>query len=401
MNKKKILVNPYLFLLARRMLDYEVVGMGKPPSDLQIAHFIYDRYKGERYTNTTFSDKPKIRNSSAFSKAERIRKFVLPVRDFMISEEMLGHLVVELTALVKFNSWTEFTHYFSHSYEIIGRCHVDIINKRKKGMSAKAIYDDMLLNGNPLIKHFDYKNTEFTENDYSTYLAYANQSLFVLTREILAEDWQNEPVLYYRFWDVDKIARSANSDELHFIEEVRTKKFNYAIPFLKELKKWHQKYKNVFLQLLTIENLYLGAGILVPVSEALYRKIQHGALERNQITEDDLVLSEQQGMVKYIFLEILFSDEGHKDQKEISREYSALFKEIIQQYYKMFSPKKLIIGAMASSKFEIDFLKGIGFSQNAAIRLADDHKTIQVFYELECSKSMIPYEKPKWWETNK
>lgn len=269
---KKVAINPYLVVLLKNMLAFEFVGMEYEPNNLQIAHFIYDRAKSDKYLNTKFTDPVSVRDSYAFGKAERIRKYLLTPLDFDFSIEHLDQFVEELTMFKKFSSWEEFSNEYSSSAgAVIARRNFFHVSYSKLDSDAKS---QIRASVNRQLLNMYYYKVKF-ETD-------ANQNIIQSGK--------------------DYTIRSANTKEIKEIERLAEMIYPCPINSSDVKKSWHEKNPLIFY--VYKDDFGVWANInLLPIDKYLFNDLRTGKRYEDTINKSDLFTQAERNQVEYVYVE--------------------------------------------------------------------------------------------------
>ncbi len=108
-NFKRERVNPYLFLLLVRMLEYEFCGIKRRPSKLEIGNSVELRFKQIIRAGSDSADVKAFLCEVAETLGSSIRTDLLTPQDFYFSEAKLDLLASQISVLGQFYTWEEFT----------------------------------------------------------------------------------------------------------------------------------------------------------------------------------------------------------------------------------------------------------------------------------------------------
>lgn len=271
-NQKKYHVNPYLFLLAKRMLDYEFVGMEKEPSSLQLAHFIYERHTTPAFRSSRYSSSLAKRDSFAFGKAERIKKYILSPKDFYFTDEMLNQLVTEITKMDRYNSWTDFTSKHAADPATI------VAERAYAGHAYSALSPD----------------------DRQRLISFANRKLYSLHFFNKRIDKGSDRTILHHKEEV--ILRTASEADLKEIELLAKRVYPCPINGADKKKEWFRKNPNIFFVYKDDYDLW-GNVNLLPITQACYRQLKEGLKYEHEISPADIYNPDEKSKVKYIYVE--------------------------------------------------------------------------------------------------
>jgi hypothetical protein len=379
MNQKKTLINPFLFILAKRMLDYEFFGLNKPPKISELVECIYQRHLEKSKKGTKFTDPKGVHSPRARSIAERIRKYVLLVNDYLVSEEMLDHLLREITILLPPTTWKEFVKRFGREhFAIFGRVHVHIILQRQKGIKAKVLYADMLNSAHPMTNHFNLERMFFTEDDTSLYLAHVNVLLTRIHLDITIGDYKNDPWIGFKVFNPIVFVRSANELEVPLLENLTRIRHNLPyVPFHDDLIRQHKTHKDIYFHFLNRHGLPLGACVIIPLKHKEYLEYQKSWRRKQEISEDDLLFTNKRKDIKCVFLDILL-----KEMDDFDEVFTKGIRKLLNSYCEKIPETKIYIGAIPCSKYQKNLLKELQFTlMSITDRVNSDGSKI-AFYQL-------------------
>lgn len=329
---KKIQVNPYLFLLLKRMLHYEFVRMGTEPTNLKMAHLLYDRHKPELKAHTTYASKPRpkgvpdkeeYRDSLAYSKAERIYTYMLRPVDFKFTTEMLDYMVAEITVLNDgFKNWDEYVEKYS--------------NHKGAVVSARS-----------------YMHGELSADDYQTVLGMANMMLYKLHYANRRVDHPNKHDVIHH--ENDEIIRTASTKEINEIETLAKRIYPCPINKFDIKKPWHDKNPHIFY--IYKDDYGLWANInLLPLKKDFYDALKTGKIYENKITHHDIYSLSEKEQVDCIYIEGLACTLSH-----ILPLYARHFKRMISSLANTDNPK-LVICAIGGSVEGDTLMRNFGFT---------------------------------------
>lgn len=157
-------VNPYLFLLLKRMLEYDIVGIGPRPTWMQVSCFIYARHRGSFFKETVYTDKKGKRDERAYSLATTFRRELFGQEDFEFSVERLNLLANEIVVLGKFESWQQFAEVYKDDVgatvaevHFMDRPFTELFADQQQSLYA-------WVEAKVLDMHFDYIRTDKTQH---------------------------------------------------------------------------------------------------------------------------------------------------------------------------------------------------------------------------------------------
>ena len=332
---KKIQVNPYLFLLLKRMLHYEFVRMGKEPTNLKMAHLLYDRHKPEKKAHTTYADKPRpkgkpdspdYRDSFAYSKSERIYTYLLRPQDFKFTTEMLDYMVAEITILNDgFKNWDEYVEKYSGDTGAL-------VSARK------YMPEDGLLSA----------------DDYQTVLSMANRMLYKLHYAYVRADRPNKHEIIHH--DENEIIRTASTKEINEIETLARRIYPCPINSFAIKKPWHDKNPHIFY--IYKDDFDLWANInLLPLKKDFYDALKAGTIYENKITHHDIYSLAEKEQVDCIYIEGLACTLSH-----ILPLYGKHFERMVASLANTNNPK-LVICAIGGSVEGDTLMENCGFKR--------------------------------------
>lgn len=342
---KKIQVNPYLFLLLKRMLHYEFVRMGTEPTNLKMAHFLYDRHKSADKAHTTYASKPlpkpkpgitisdeekkDSRDSFAYSKAERIYTYLLRPTDFKFTTDMLDYMVSEINILKDgFKTWDEYA--------------------KKYGGDTGALVS---------ARKYMPEDGELSADDCQTVLSMANRMLYKLHYAYVRADRPNKHDIIHH--DEKEIIRTASTKEINEIETLARRIYPCPINKFDIKKPWHDKNPHIFY--IYKDDFDLWANInLLPLKKDFYDALKGGTIYENKITYFDIYSLAEKEQVDCIYIEGLACTLSH-----ILPLYARHFKRMISSLANTDNPK-LVICAIGGSVEGDTLMKNFGFKKTGA-----------------------------------
>lgn len=357
--------NPAYVELAKRLLEYDCVGMGREPSNLQIAEFIYNRYKRPDFAGTTYRSKKKDRDSIAYSHAERIYKYILKPKDFLFSEEMLDFLVKEITVIGKFDSWADFCKKFEHN---------DCVRKAALRM-----------------EHRPFK--ELTPEDEQYLRSQVNLVLYPLHFfRYRTGGIGGDNILYHKN---KTIIRIANSEEIKEIELLARRVYPCPINGFDIKYKWYQRNSNIFYIYKDNQDLW-GNINLLPVTDDCFAYLKKGKMYEHEITASDIYNASEKEKVKYIYVEGLACS-----LKTVLPLFGLYFESMVENL-SAYPKSEIIICAIGGSLEGDALMKKCGFSiTGTAIDPRNhnidgknyDYSSEYPFFEIQFSRLKMALEK--------
>jgi len=268
---RKEFINPYLFLLARRLLEYDFVQTANETTDLELAGYIYNRYKSKKYANTKFTDPTSKKDSSASSKANSIYQKLLKPKDFKFTINKLDELVREIKVLYTFKDWDSFRAEFIYSEE------------------AQAASRS-------------FANGIVSETDKQIYLAHIN--IFVLKKHLERISCDNDFKSIVSFSDksVVKVASKRESINIALFEE---KISGLNTSFVIHLAKSRYS-EDVFSLYCCVDHFKLMRGYLmfIPLKEAIFQDLKKGKTFFYFLSSDDIFDFGGREKLKYVYVHI-------------------------------------------------------------------------------------------------
>ena len=269
---KTFRVNPYLFLLSKRLLHYEFVRMKKEPSILNLTQLVYDRHKSEKYKQSSYSDIPEQRDLSAFRKAERIKKYLLTPKDFDFTIGMLNHLISELHAIESFETWECYSNYF----------------KDDEG----ARFAEKKLMHKPF--------AEFSEDQQHHILTLVNKTMYRLHFYNVRIDKKNNHNIIAH--SKNFIIRTANKDEIDDIELIAKRIYPCPINGAELKRSWYEKNPRVFYIFRDDADVWANINLL-PITDDMYEFLKTGKYYESAIRKPDIHSLNERPIVNYIYIE--------------------------------------------------------------------------------------------------
>ncbi|QQR86916.1 MAG: hypothetical protein IPJ76_01440 [Flavobacteriales bacterium] len=269
---KKEWVNPYLFLLLKRMLDYEFFGMGHEPTRNKIAAAIYTRHKSGKHKDTVYRVGAKDHDPYAGSLAERIHKYLLQPKGFAFSRAMLDHMVKEVTVIDNQESWDDFA--------------------KKYGADSIAIVAARKYEG----------KIKLTDSEYQEVLSQANRKLYKLHFFRKRLDLPNKHEIMFHDETRGNVIRTASASEIAEIELLARRVYPCPINGFDVKKPWHDKNPCVFYIYRDDEDLWANINLL-PLKRNFYNALKNGEIYENRITADDIYSLEEKSSVNWIYIE--------------------------------------------------------------------------------------------------
>jgi hypothetical protein len=342
-NLPKKNINPFLFFLLKRMLDYEFVKMGPEPNVSQLAELIYNKHKSEKYSKSYFTSPVVKRDSFAYQKAERLRKYVLSSKKLELSKQMLDHLAAEVSVIDQFMSWDHFvskygehrcaiTSEIAYKNELFHELPPDVKQKivSQANLLMYSLHKENLRKGNGLSQHTIYSNSEYS-------------------------------------------VRTAIVSEIKEIEILANRIYPCPVNGFEIKKPWHDKNPNIFF-IYRDEFDVWGNINLLPLSDRTYQLLKSGNLYESEITKEDIFLEEHKDKVNYVYIEGLACT-----LKEVLIMFVKSFDQMIDKVANIKNPD-LLICAIGGSDEGDRLMRNSGFQRTG---WATDPKTKKVYPFLE------------------
>jgi hypothetical protein len=270
-NLKKFRVNPYLFLLAKRLLAYEYIGMDDElPSALKFACFIYDRYKGKDYINTSFNSPIEERNTHAYSIANNLYDYFFKAKNFQFSEDKLNDFVSEIRIIRNYSKWQHFVDEF--------------------GKDDGAIVAADYFMGETWSKMLDKHQVKSDVNRRFYQLAHYHIRNAHHTKVLQIEDAESY------------IIRSATTEEIKEIEKLAKQIYPCPINDFDIKKPWHDKNPNIFFIYRDYSVLWANINLL-PLKQYFYENLKSGKIYEDRISANDIYSLDERDQVEYIYIE--------------------------------------------------------------------------------------------------
>lgn len=268
-NKKKFRVNPFNFILLKRMLEYEFVRIGESPNRSQLIEFIYNKHKSPDLSNTYYTSKKK--DSLAYQRAERLRKYILAPQDFLFSEEMLDHFAQEISVLDSFSCWKDFV--------------------QKYGDHPCAQRIDSIL----AYKPFDIVYEEEAEKIKSQ----TNLFLYHLHLEKIKRDGVTKHTILS---EGEFVIRRIDEIEIKDIQLLAERLYPCPINKFDIKKPWFEKNPNIFFVYKDYYDLW-GNLNLLPIKDQAFKKLKAGQIYESEIKAHDIHSPDEKELVKFIYVE--------------------------------------------------------------------------------------------------
>lgn len=306
------------------MVQFDFVGIKDEPTNHRLAHFIYDRFKSEKYMHTTYSSPQKERDTYARSKADAIYEYVLEEPDFYLTENKLNEFVQLITVLGNFSTWKDF----------------------EKEFSKDAQYATTR-------KNYMYKPfSKLSENEQQSVRSMAYRKLYTLASLYYRNGKKGEVNIIKNTSEF--IIRTAMPSEINEIEGLATRIYPCPINGFHIKKPWYDKNKNIFF--IYKDEFSLWANInLLPLKMDFYNRLKSGFIYEDKITANDIHSPEELTQVQCIYIEGL----------------ACTIRSILPQYVKNFEKmiatlanvknKELIICAIGGSIEGDLIMKNYGF----------------------------------------
>lgn len=327
------MVNPFAFLLAKRFVDYEFVGIDDEPSDSQFINFVYDRYKRKGYEQTSYSDTPKKRDSTAYSIAESLRKnLLLKRKTFQFTEKMLDRLISEIKIMpYEFKSWN---HFIKHIQD-----HPAFISAEMKLHQKKT----------------------FADKDIKQFLAYANKELYIHHVFLSHIDSKNIPS--FVFYKETFVTRSANKEEIQLFEKANTEvgllPSNLFLSFKSYLFNHRFNSSTLFFVHKDEFDNNLAHFLLLPLTDLSFKNTRNGKQFINFFSTADIVPENKSADIRHFYFYLITSTElTSLPQALESLEIG--FKILLSKLQQRFGD--LSLGIRAETDNFISTIKALGFA---------------------------------------
>lgn len=262
-------VNPYLFILLKRMVGYEVRGIGVRPTNLQVAEFVYARWKGEKFRHTNYNSSKGKRDPVAYRLAQSIRRDLLTPESFEFSEKKLNQLAAEVSIIDQFSSWNDF------------------VNKYQNDKGA------ILAERNFMLRPF----YELNEDEQETLYAWADYRLLKLHFEYIRNDKRNDHQIIKSTNDF--VIRTINPSETKEIVAKLNNLYPHSHDSVDRLRNLFEKNRNVFYIFKDDYNM-LGFVSVLPITEQAYTQL---TARKFKIEANSIHSLEEKDSVKYIYIE--------------------------------------------------------------------------------------------------
>lgn len=251
------------------MLDYEFVKIGESPNRLQLTEYIYNKHKSADYKKTYYTSKKK--DSIAYQRAERIRKYILTPNDFLFSEEMLDHFVREISVIDSFSSWREFV--------------------EKHGQHHCAQRLESTLSFKPFEEVFEEEKEKIKTQTF-LYLCQ-------LHLEKIKKDGQTKHTILS---EDEFTIRTIDEIEIKDIQLLAERLYPCPINKFDIKRPWFIKNPNIFFVYKDYYDLW-GNLNLLPIKDSTFNKLKSATLHESEIKDHDLHTPEDRKSVNYIYVE--------------------------------------------------------------------------------------------------
>ena len=268
---RKEFINPYLFLLARRLLEYDFVETANGTTDLELASYIYNRYKSKKYADTRFTDPTSKKDPSASSKANSIYQKLLKPKNYRFTINKLDELVREIKVLYSFDSWSSFCAEFGYTEE------------------AQAA-------------NLSFANEIVSETDKQIYLAHIN--IFILRKHLERISCDNDfkSIIAFSNNSVVKVASKREGIKIAVLEE-RMSGLNtsFAIQLAKS-----RYSEDIFSVYCCIDHFKLMRGyiIFIPLKESTFYDLKKGITFFYFLSAENMFDFSGNEKLKYVYVHI-------------------------------------------------------------------------------------------------
>jgi hypothetical protein len=310
--------NPYLFLLLKRMVEFEVVGnLGETPNLKQVTELVQKKFM----PTTTIS--------------EHIRRRVWGKADFIFSERSLDYLCQLITLCGEFSTWENFIQTFQND---------------KDARSAEAFryrpFAKLSVNDQKLVKASVEKRLAiiYKRIEHEGKLEYLKRTKY----NVEVDDSVNETIRLISEEEIKQVANLANR-----IYPCSTNDFSTKLP-------WYKKNPYIFFCYFDRYNELIANINLLPLTTSTYLRLKSGVIYEDSIIENDIISPDFIDETQYVYIEGFASL-----SKRAQHEFRLGFKKMISKLAKV-TNNELIIFSIGGSIEGETLMRNYGFVQTGS-----------------------------------
>lgn len=330
----KIQVDAFLLRLAYELVVHSYFGFSKEISRLALIQHIYDRHKSKdpEYIHSTYSSPRKLRDSLAYSKAERIKTyFIYDLEECRFTKYILDCLVQEIFVLGSFNTWDEFVARFEQEK-------FSQISKRR--FNGKA-YSQLSKEERELIDWQVDKLIRRLEQERKTANAKTNHHIV--------------------FQSNDELIRTITEYELSEASLLSSTLNPYPLVSMETRRKWHSKNSHIYYCYFTDAGIVGGIGA-VPMRKHDFDYYREHGLNANDISTADIPAFTERDATYAVYLKELYYTE-----RQVLKRMLISFPLIIEQIASITS-NEVIVFSDVRTKEGKEILRDLGFKKTCSVK---------------------------------